>query len=47
MTVAGLPELTQRYQKLNQQLMDAGLVEKLFEQFEGYLQGHGYQSYLA
>jgi transposase, IS5 family len=27
-----------------QQLTAAGLVEGLFEQFEGYLQGHGYQA---
>jgi transposase, IS5 family len=27
-----------------QQLTDAGLVEALFEQFSGYLQGHGYQA---
>lgn len=27
-----------------QQLTDAGLVEVLFEQFEGYLQHHGYQA---
>ena len=27
-----------------QQLTEAGLVEKLFEQFDGYLRGHGYQA---
>ena len=27
-----------------QQLTEAGVVEALFEQFEAYLQGHGYQA---